>query len=166
MTSHAMLMIFFFIMPGVMSGLGNLLVPIQLCVPELLFPKVNNLGIARDLGDTSHGLVPSDLHHTQDGGTIWASWYSGWWYHWASWYSGWWYHLTFVEVRMVLPLSMDSSVHCPEPHSTPRRACTLLVWCLVYGILVTSLVSRTSDPHLVFGTCDGDLETLDPILSS
>ena len=53
MTSHAMLMIFFFIMPGVMSGLGNLLVPIQLCVPELLFPKVNNLGIARDLGDTS-----------------------------------------------------------------------------------------------------------------
>ena len=42
---HAMLMIFFFIMPGVMSGLGNLLVPIQLCVPELVFPKVNNLGI-------------------------------------------------------------------------------------------------------------------------
>ena len=43
---HAMLMIFFFIMPGVMSGLGNLLVPIQLCVPELIFPKVNNLGIS------------------------------------------------------------------------------------------------------------------------
>jgi len=40
-----MLMIFFFIMPGVMSGLGNLLVPIQLCVPEMMFPKVNNLGI-------------------------------------------------------------------------------------------------------------------------
>lgn len=44
-TSHAMLMIFFFIMPGVMSGLGNLLVPVQLCVPEMMFPKVNNLGI-------------------------------------------------------------------------------------------------------------------------
>lgn len=43
-TSHAMLMIFFFIMPGVMSGLGNLLVPIHLCVPEMVFPKVNNLG--------------------------------------------------------------------------------------------------------------------------
>lgn len=43
-TSHAMLMIFFFIMPGVMSGLGNLLLPIQLCVPEMMFPKVNNLG--------------------------------------------------------------------------------------------------------------------------
>jgi len=44
-TTHAMLMLFFFIMPGVMSGLGNLLVPIQLCVPEMMFPKVNNLGI-------------------------------------------------------------------------------------------------------------------------
>ena len=37
-------MIFFFIMPGVMSGLGNLLLPVQLGVPELVFPKVNNLG--------------------------------------------------------------------------------------------------------------------------
>jgi heme/copper-type cytochrome/quinol oxidase subunit 1 len=37
-------MLFFFIMPGVMSGLGNLLVPIQLGVPELMFPKVNNIG--------------------------------------------------------------------------------------------------------------------------
>lgn len=45
-----MLMIFFFIMPGVMSGLGNLLVPIQLCVPELVFPKVNNLGLGVRLG--------------------------------------------------------------------------------------------------------------------
>lgn len=44
-TSHAILMLFFFIMPGVMSGLGNLLVPIQVGVPELLFPKVNNIGI-------------------------------------------------------------------------------------------------------------------------
>ena len=41
-----MLMIFFFIMPGVMAGLGNLLVPIQLCVPEMMFPKVNNLGMS------------------------------------------------------------------------------------------------------------------------
>ena len=41
---HAMLMIFFFIMPGVMSGLGNLLLPVQLGVPEMMFPKVNNIG--------------------------------------------------------------------------------------------------------------------------
>ena len=51
---HAMLMIFFFIMPGVMSGLGNLLVPIQLCVPELVFPKVNNLGMCVE----SHVVPP------------------------------------------------------------------------------------------------------------
>ena len=31
-------------MPGVMSGLGNLLLPIQLGVPEMMFPKVNNIG--------------------------------------------------------------------------------------------------------------------------
>jgi len=44
-TSHAMLMIFFFIMPGTLAGLGNLLVPIQLSVPEMMFPKVNNVGM-------------------------------------------------------------------------------------------------------------------------
>nr|ABW73865.1 cytochrome c oxidase subunit 1 [Diplonema papillatum] len=43
-TTHGILMLFYFIMPGVMSGLGNLLVPIQLGVPELMFPKVNNVG--------------------------------------------------------------------------------------------------------------------------
>lgn len=42
--SHAMLMIFFFIMPAAMSGLGNLLLPIHLATPEMVFPKVNNLG--------------------------------------------------------------------------------------------------------------------------
>ena len=54
---HAMLMIFF-IMPGVMSGLGNLLLPVQLGVPELLFPKVNNLGTQQATspgrGDAQH----------------------------------------------------------------------------------------------------------------
>ena len=52
-----MLMIFFFIMPGVMAGLGNLLVPIQLCVPEMMFPKVNNLGIDRG---SSARAAPAD----------------------------------------------------------------------------------------------------------
>ena len=64
MTSHAMLMIFFFIMPGVMSGLGNLLVPIQLCVPELLFPKVNNLGITRDPELAPWWSVPAQTYST------------------------------------------------------------------------------------------------------
>ena len=41
---HAMLMLFFFIMPAAMSGLGNLLLPIHLSTPEMLYPRVNNLG--------------------------------------------------------------------------------------------------------------------------
>lgn len=44
-TSHAMLMIFFFIMPALISGFGNLLLPVILGVPEMVFPKVNNLGL-------------------------------------------------------------------------------------------------------------------------
>lgn len=43
-TSHAMLMIFFFIMPAVMAGFGNVFLPILLGVPEMVFPKINNLG--------------------------------------------------------------------------------------------------------------------------
>ena len=50
-----MLMVFLLIMPGVMSGLGNLLVPIQLCVPEMVFPKVNNLGT---IGTSCAGTLP------------------------------------------------------------------------------------------------------------
>jgi len=44
-TSHAMLMIFFFIMPAVISGFGNMLLPLILGVPEMVFPKINNLGL-------------------------------------------------------------------------------------------------------------------------
>ena len=40
-----MLMLFFFIMPSAMSGLGNLLLPVLLATPEMAFPKVNNLGM-------------------------------------------------------------------------------------------------------------------------
>lgn len=44
-TSHAMLMIFFFIMPAVISGFSNLLLPSLLGVPEMVFPRLNNLGL-------------------------------------------------------------------------------------------------------------------------
>lgn len=44
-TSHAMLMIFFFIMPTLLGGLGNLLLPMLLGVPEMVFPKLNNLAL-------------------------------------------------------------------------------------------------------------------------
>nr|QHQ98622.1 cytochrome c oxidase subunit 1 [Namystynia karyoxenos] len=44
-TSHAMVMIFFYIMPTVISGFGNIMLPVFLGVPEMVFPKVNNVGL-------------------------------------------------------------------------------------------------------------------------
>ena len=41
-----MLMIFFFVMPATVSGFGNLLLPILASVPEMVFPKINNVGLA------------------------------------------------------------------------------------------------------------------------
>jgi len=41
MTSHAMLMIFFFIMPIVLSCVSNLYLPMWLGVPELAYPRIN-----------------------------------------------------------------------------------------------------------------------------
>jgi cytochrome c oxidase subunit 1 len=44
-SSHAMLVIFMFIMPSLVAGMANLWIP-QLCgVPELVFPRLNNLGL-------------------------------------------------------------------------------------------------------------------------
>ena len=40
-----MLMIFFFVMPATVSGFGNLLLPILASVPEMVFPKINNVGL-------------------------------------------------------------------------------------------------------------------------
>jgi heme/copper-type cytochrome/quinol oxidase subunit 1 len=42
---HAMLMIFFFVMPATVSGFGNLLLPVTNGIPEMVFPKINNLGL-------------------------------------------------------------------------------------------------------------------------
>ena len=69
-----MLMIFFFVMPATVSGFGNLLLPVLASVPEMVFPKINNVGLmympiyirpalsppdpgSTDLG--SGGLVPT-----------------------------------------------------------------------------------------------------------
>ena len=59
---HAMIMIFFFIMPATMAGLGNLLLPIMLSTPEMVFPKVNNLGVSL-LVPPRHGL--DDVYYRQ-----------------------------------------------------------------------------------------------------
>nr|QHQ98700.1 cytochrome c oxidase subunit 1 [Sulcionema specki] len=69
-TSHAMLMIFFFIMPAMMSGFGNLMLPVLLGTPEMVFPKVNNLGLW--LMPLAYMLIISSSWIDEGAGTAWT----------------------------------------------------------------------------------------------
>jgi len=44
-TIHGLLMIFFLVMPALIGGYGNYLIPIYLGASEVIYPRINNMSV-------------------------------------------------------------------------------------------------------------------------
>jgi len=69
-TLHGLLMIFFLIMPGLLGGFGNVLVPIYLGAPEVTYPRINNLSFT--IIPFSYTLMLLSINNEFSIGTGWT----------------------------------------------------------------------------------------------